>query len=218
MVFLLCSAGVSPAVRWAFRHRAGSASPRLPEERWIFSSCSTKLIASGGLCRYDNQGVQPISEAVLELESVIAGCTQKAGISDSVANISWRFLTKSLLKYLPFGASPQQTAELYASLRVKSWPWPVPVPRPGACLGNFYVAATARSCTTSRLHRQRKFRRARTCRCPLRPISTDNHSRRPAYSKLSSYTGRGSLEGWLRTVMAQEFVNRYRRQRRLGKP
>src|SRR5215469_13281131 len=26
-------------------------------------------------------------------------------------------------------------------------------------------------------------------------------------SKLSSYTGRGSLEGWLRTVMAQEFVN-----------
>ena len=34
-------------------------------------------------------------------------------------------------------------------------------------------------------------------------------------SKLSSYTGRGSLEGWLRTVMAQEFVNRYRRQRKL---
>jgi RNA polymerase sigma-70 factor, ECF subfamily len=34
-------------------------------------------------------------------------------------------------------------------------------------------------------------------------------------SKLSSYTGRGSLEGWLRTVLAQEFVNRYRRQRRL---
>lgn len=34
-------------------------------------------------------------------------------------------------------------------------------------------------------------------------------------SKLSSYTGRGSLEGWLRTVLAQEHVNRYRRQRRL---
>jgi RNA polymerase sigma-70 factor (ECF subfamily) len=34
-------------------------------------------------------------------------------------------------------------------------------------------------------------------------------------SKLASYTGRGSLEGWLRTVMAQEFINRYRRQRRL---
>jgi RNA polymerase sigma-70 factor (ECF subfamily) len=34
-------------------------------------------------------------------------------------------------------------------------------------------------------------------------------------SKLASYTGRGSLEGWLRTVMLQEHVNRYRRQRRM---
>jgi RNA polymerase sigma-70 factor (ECF subfamily) len=34
-------------------------------------------------------------------------------------------------------------------------------------------------------------------------------------SKLSSYTGRGSLEGWLRTVVAQEFVNRYRTTKRL---
>jgi RNA polymerase sigma-70 factor (ECF subfamily) len=34
-------------------------------------------------------------------------------------------------------------------------------------------------------------------------------------SKLNSYTGRGSLEGWLRTVMAQEHVNRFRRHKRL---
>ncbi len=34
-------------------------------------------------------------------------------------------------------------------------------------------------------------------------------------SKLNSYTGRGSLEGWLRTVVAQEFVNRYRSTKRL---
>ncbi len=33
-------------------------------------------------------------------------------------------------------------------------------------------------------------------------------------SKLQYYKGRGSLEGWLRTVVAQEFVNRYRRSRR----
>ncbi|HWX54523.1 MAG TPA: sigma-70 family RNA polymerase sigma factor [Verrucomicrobiae bacterium] len=33
--------------------------------------------------------------------------------------------------------------------------------------------------------------------------------------RLSSYMGRGSLEGWLRTVLAQEFVNRYRKQKRL---
>jgi len=33
-------------------------------------------------------------------------------------------------------------------------------------------------------------------------------------SKLIFYTGRGSLEGWLRTVIAQEFINRYRKQKR----
>jgi RNA polymerase sigma-70 factor, ECF subfamily len=34
-------------------------------------------------------------------------------------------------------------------------------------------------------------------------------------SKLASFSGRGSLEGWLRTVLAQEFVNRYRSTKRL---
>ncbi len=34
-------------------------------------------------------------------------------------------------------------------------------------------------------------------------------------SRLTYYGGRGSLEGWLRTVLAQEFVNTYRKQRRM---
>ena len=34
-------------------------------------------------------------------------------------------------------------------------------------------------------------------------------------SKLTSYTGRGSLAGWLRTVLAQRYVDEYRRSRRL---
>jgi len=34
-------------------------------------------------------------------------------------------------------------------------------------------------------------------------------------SKLDSFSGRGSLEGWLRTIVAQEYVNRYRRERKL---
>jgi RNA polymerase sigma-70 factor (ECF subfamily) len=42
-------------------------------------------------------------------------------------------------------------------------------------------------------------------------INTREGDRR---SKLIFYTGRGSLEGWLRTVMAQEFVNRYRKKKR----
>lgn len=34
-------------------------------------------------------------------------------------------------------------------------------------------------------------------------------------SKLYSYGGRGSLGGWLRTVLAQEYINHYRKNRRL---
>jgi RNA polymerase sigma-70 factor, ECF subfamily len=36
----------------------------------------------------------------------------------------------------------------------------------------------------------------------------------PRTSKLHYYLGRGSLAGWLRTVVAQEYVNQYRRGRR----
>ena len=34
-------------------------------------------------------------------------------------------------------------------------------------------------------------------------------------SKLESFQGRGSLEGWLKTILAQEYVNRFRSQRKL---
>jgi RNA polymerase sigma-70 factor, ECF subfamily len=37
----------------------------------------------------------------------------------------------------------------------------------------------------------------------------------PCSSKLNSYTGIGSLAGWLRTVLAQSFIDRYRREQRL---
>ena len=34
-------------------------------------------------------------------------------------------------------------------------------------------------------------------------------------SKLNSFLGRGSLEGWLKTILAQEHVNRFRKERKL---
>jgi RNA polymerase sigma-70 factor (ECF subfamily) len=40
----------------------------------------------------------------------------------------------------------------------------------------------------------------------------DRHGKRR--SKLEYYTGRGSLEGWLRTVLSRQFVNRYRSRSR----
>src|SRR5208337_635962 len=41
-----------------------------------------------------------------------------------------------------------------------------------------------------------------------------NDKGRERASKLLYYQGRGSLQGWLRTVLAQEYVNRYRSTRR----
>ena len=41
-----------------------------------------------------------------------------------------------------------------------------------------------------------------------------NESGEVRVSKLQYYLGRGSLAGWLRTVLAQEYVNHYRRTRR----
>jgi len=43
-------------------------------------------------------------------------------------------------------------------------------------------------------------------------ISAHGEQRRP---KLALYTGKGSLAGWLRTVLAQRYVDEYRRSRRL---
>lgn len=43
----------------------------------------------------------------------------------------------------------------------------------------------------------------------------ENDGAQVRVSKLGFYMGRGSLEGWLRTVLAQEYVNRYRSQKRL---
>jgi RNA polymerase sigma-70 factor (ECF subfamily) len=41
-----------------------------------------------------------------------------------------------------------------------------------------------------------------------------NQRGEPRTSKLHYYLGRGSLAGWLRTVVAQEYVNQYRRGKR----
>jgi RNA polymerase sigma-70 factor, ECF subfamily len=43
----------------------------------------------------------------------------------------------------------------------------------------------------------------------------ENEDAEVRVSKLNFYMGRGSLEGWLRTVLAQEYINRYRTQKRL---
>lgn len=119
-------------------------------------------------------------------------------------------------KYLPAGAAEREAASLYASLRVEE-----------LALARACSAGHERAWETFMLRYREKLydiagyiakeesaarELADSLYADLYGTITRDGQR---VSKLASYTGRGSLEGWLRTVMAQEYVNRYRRQRRL---
>ncbi len=130
---------------------------------------------------------------------------QLAGILDEVA-----------AKYLPSGAGLEEARALFASLRIDEL-----VLARACAAGNdaawehfltrfrekLYGAAyyIAKEDTVAR-------ELADSLYASLYGMSERDGKR---MSKLASYMGRGSLEGWLRTVLAQEYVNRYRTQRRL---
>jgi RNA polymerase sigma-70 factor (ECF subfamily) len=119
-------------------------------------------------------------------------------------------------KYLPPDAEQEQALELYRNLRVEE----LALAR-GCAAGNeaawqdfllryrekLYDAAGAIAREDSAAREL-----ADSLYADLYGTSTRDGER---ISKLNFYMGRGSLEGWLRTVLAQEFVNRYRRGKRL---
>jgi RNA polymerase sigma-70 factor (ECF subfamily) len=119
-------------------------------------------------------------------------------------------------KYLPAGASPSEVLQLLTNLRVEE-------------------LALARSCARGNeaaweaflnRYREKLYNAAysiapedSTARDLADSLYADLYGTRTIdgwrVSKLNSFTGRGSLEGWLRAVLAQEYVNRYRRRQRL---
>ncbi|MGA8492911.1 MAG: sigma-70 family RNA polymerase sigma factor [Terriglobales bacterium] len=119
-------------------------------------------------------------------------------------------------KYLPADAAHHEVCELYASLRTEELAlaracaaghehaWEVFLTRYREKLYDIAGYITRESSAAREL--------ADSIYAELYGTATRDGERT---SKLASYTGRGSLEGWLRTVMVQEHVNRYRRQRRL---
>jgi RNA polymerase sigma-70 factor (ECF subfamily) len=119
-------------------------------------------------------------------------------------------------KYLPVDAAQSEIRELYTSLRVEELAlaracalghehaWEVFLTRYREKLYDVAGYITKESSAAREL--------ADSIYAELYGTATRDGQRA---SKLASYTGRGSLEGWLRTVMAQEHINRYRRQRRL---
>jgi RNA polymerase sigma-70 factor (ECF subfamily) len=150
------------------------------------------------------------------LESVITELYEKSGNFGLSREHFVVILDQIATKYLSAGAAPQETAELYASLRVEDLAlaracaagleaaWEVFMSRYREKLYDIAAYIAKESSAAREL--------ADSLYADLYGTTTRDGVR---VSKLASYTGRGSLEGWLRTVMAQEFVNRYRRQRRL---
>jgi RNA polymerase sigma-70 factor (ECF subfamily) len=127
-----------------------------------------------------------------------------------------RILAEVGAKYLPADAAPGDASELYRSLRVEE-------------------LALARACAQGNerawevflgRYREKLFDAGRAI---ARDEATGRELADSLYadlygtelrdgerrSKLLFYMGRGSLEGWLRTVLAQEYVNRYRTRKKL---
>jgi RNA polymerase sigma-70 factor, ECF subfamily len=163
-----------------------------------------------------NHGVQSIVEASAGLESMITELYQKSGNSGLSREQFAVILNQVAAKYLPADASVRETAELYASLRVEELAlaracaagqeraWEIFMARYREKLYDIAAYIAKESSAAREL--------ADSLYADLYGTTIRDGQR---ISKLGSYTGRGSLEGWLRTVMAQEFVNRFRRQRRL---
>jgi RNA polymerase sigma-70 factor, ECF subfamily len=119
-------------------------------------------------------------------------------------------------KYLPEGASPAETLALYSGLHVEE-----------LVLARACAAGEERAWDEFLTRYREKLyeiaayvaKEASTSRELADSIYADLYGIRERdgarLSKLASYMGRGSLEGWLRTVIAQEYVNSYRRRRRL---
>src|SRR5271165_2042579 len=152
-----------------------------------------------------------VTELLLQLHAT-SGCEKFGLAPDSFAEI----LAEVCMKYLPATATEAEARTFLLTLRVEE-------------------LALARACAAGHNPAWEIFLtrfREKLYQSALRIAREDSAARDLAdtlyaelygttvregerASKLASFTGRGSLEGWLRTVLAQEFVNRYRRTRRL---
>src|SRR5579863_10608914 len=161
---------------------------------------------------------QSAGELFAGLDSVVSAIYQKSR-GDEFGLTRQQFdsvLLEICRKYLPADAAQNDVRELCASLRVEELAlaracalgnehaWEVFLTRYREKLYDIANYITKESSSGREL--------ADSIYAELYGTATRDGQRT---SKLGSYTGRGSLEGWLRTVMAQEHVNRYRRQRRL---
>jgi RNA polymerase sigma-70 factor (ECF subfamily) len=152
-----------------------------------------------------------VSELLVELHAQ-SGCDNVGVTPESLAAI----LGEVAVKYLPAAATHGEARAFLLTLRVEE----LALARACAAGHNLaweiFLTRYREKLYQSALRIAREDSAARdladTLYAELYGTTTREGER---VSKLASFTGRGSLEGWLRTVLAQEFVNRYRRTRRL---
>jgi RNA polymerase sigma-70 factor (ECF subfamily) len=165
-----------------------------------------------------SHGVQSVAGVSVGLESFVVDLYDKSkGEELGLSREEFAaMLTEIAGKYLPATAARQDIRGLYASLRVEE-----------LALARACAAGNERAWETFMLRYREKLydiasyiaKESSAARELADSLYADLYGtitrdgRRVC--KLASYTGRGSLEGWLRTVLAQEYINRYRRQRRL---
>jgi RNA polymerase sigma-70 factor, ECF subfamily len=156
-----------------------------------------------------------VQAAVAELLRELYGNSngEAVGISSEAFAV---VLSEVALKYLPGDAGQQQARAFLLTLRVEE----LALAR-GCAAGNdaawdIFLTRYREKLYQAALRIAREDSAARDLADTLYAELYGTASRGgQRVSKLSSFTGRGSLEGWLRTVLAQEFVNRYRRTKRL---
>jgi RNA polymerase sigma-70 factor, ECF subfamily len=154
-----------------------------------------------------------------KLKPELQQCFQRSGAErfGVTEPVFARILMEVAVKYLPAGADAHQARELLATVHVEELAlargcaagneaaWEVFLTRYREKLYDAARGITREDATAREL--------ADSLYANLYGLGGRDGGAR--VSKLTSYMGRGSLEGWLRTVLAQEFINRYRTQRRL---
>jgi RNA polymerase sigma-70 factor (ECF subfamily) len=165
------------------------------------------------------RATKPISAAV---QSAVAGLLPELHSTSGCEKIGLEretfqsVLCEVATKYLPSGASQSEAHTFLLTLRVEE------LALARACAAGYnsawevFLTRYREKLYQSALRIAREDSAARDLADSLYAELYGTTSRDgERVSKLSSFTGRGSLEGWLRTVLAQEFVNRYRRTKRL---
>lgn len=200
----------------ASRPRPGACSPTLIiRERWL--ACFLHPASKKLLLSTEMTGSAYPAPAGLQLELLLAELYEKSG--GTKYGLSAQEFSAILVaigqKYLPTDTGEPEIRDLYVSLRVEE-------------------LALARACAAGNERAWEDFMiryREKLHDAALAITKEDSKARELAgsiyadlygtpnrdgqrVSKLSYYSGRGSLEGWLRTVLAQRHVNEYRGSRR----